>query len=234
VRPKRAATAKRAALGPRPEAIPRWPELKLQIVQRYASAYSRIMSRQAGLAYYYIEGFSGAGVHLGALNGGFVAGSPLNALRVEPPFRHHFLLDLDGGRAAALRRQVGGRSDVTLLEGDGSERLLRDVLPQVRAEDYRRALCLLDPAGPEPDRRVIEAAGRLRTVDLFARVPIVDGHVAAAFGRWLREVARFENVLEPLPLRGDAGASPGHLFFASRTDIANHVIEEIFTRHRGQ
>jgi hypothetical protein len=58
--------------------------------------------------------------------------------------------------------------------------------------------------------------------------------IAAAFGRRLREVARFGNVLEPLPIPDRTGtAVVGYLFFASRTDTANEVLEEIFARHRG-
>lgn len=261
-----AAHTKRAAAAPRREAGARWPELKLGIVQRYASAWSRVMSRQPGLAHYWIEGFSGSHVHLGELNGEFVRSSPLNALRVEPPFRHYFLLDLDGGRAATLRKSVGGRSDVTLLEGDGNDSLLRDVLPRVRAEDYRRALCVLDPCDTRLDWRVIEMAGRLKTIDLFVNLPALDEHgaalwngagardaaqldrvwgddswreiaadgIAAAFARRLREVARFENVLAPLALRDGAGeAVTSHVFFASRVDTANPVVEDLFAGSRG-
>lgn len=249
-------------LEPRPHA--RWPALKLEIIRRYASAYSRVMSRQAGLAYYYIEGFSGSDVPLDPLNGDLVAGHPLNVLRVEPPFRHHFLLDLDGGRAATLRQHVGARPDVTLLEGDGNALLLGDVLPRVRADDYRRALCVLDPCGLGLDWRVIQAAGRLRTLDLFVSLPATDergeplwtpanrdkeqrtrvwgddswrdvpaDRIAAAFARRLREVARFENVLEPLPIAAGAADAPAaHLFFASRANTANDVIEEILAPWR--
>jgi three-Cys-motif partner protein len=261
--------AKRAAPATPPSSrvtAARWPELKLDIVRHYGAAWSRVMSRQPGLAHYYIEGFSGPGVHLGEMNGELVPGSPLNALRVEPPFRHYFLLDLDGGRAATLRKRVGGRADVALLEGDGHEPLLCDVLPRVRAEDYRRALCVLDPCGTRLDWRVVEMAGRLKTIDLFVSLPVVDEQgdalwrgagapdvarldriwgddswreigaegIATAFARRLREVARFDNVLGPWPIREDAGAeATGHVFFASRVDTANHVIEDLFARSRG-
>jgi hypothetical protein len=56
--------------------------------------------------------------------------------------------------------------------------------------------------------------------------------VARAFRRRLREVARFVHVPEPLALRNGAGAVAHLLFFASRTDTANHIVEDIFARHR--
>ena len=268
--------------------IPCWPHLKLDIVREYARAYSTIQSRQPGLAHYYVEGFSGPCVHVSSRAGDFVPGSPLNALLVQPPFRHHYLMDLDGGHVSALRAAVGARDDVTLLGGDWNEILLGRVFPQVRYEDYRRALCLLDPCGLHPDWRLIETAGRLRTIDLFVCLPVVDAGCSAlwaaperitardaarmtrfwgdetwreaaaprpgpaigrrrgpdaespsastvveAFHRRLREVARFANVPEPLALRDAAGAVVSHLFFAARTDTANRIIEDIFSRHRG-
>ena len=267
---RRAAAMRAEPMLPGLEAVAtaRWPALKLEIIRRYAAAYSHVMSRQAGLAYHYIEGFAGADVRLEPLNGGLVAGHALNALHVQPPFRHHYLLDLDGGRAATLRKHAGERPDVTLLEGDANELLLRDVLPRVRAEDYRRALCVLDPCGLRLDWRLLEAAGRLRTIDLFVSLPATDEQggplwtagardearltrawgddswrdvpgerIAAAFARRLREVARFENVLEPVPITAGAADVAGvpvvaHLFFASRANTANHVIEEIFAPYR--
>src|SRR5262249_41843711 len=139
--------------------IPRWQELKLEIVRKYATAYSTILSRQPGLAHYWIDGFAGAGVHVGKRTGEFLPGSPLNALLVTPPFRHHYLVDLDGHRVEALRRVVGDGDDVTLLRGDGNLALLEEVLPRVRHEDYRRALCVLDPSPLHLDWRVVEMAG---------------------------------------------------------------------------
>ncbi|MCE9626846.1 MAG: three-Cys-motif partner protein TcmP [Candidatus Eisenbacteria bacterium] len=151
-----------------------WSELKLEIVRKYAKAYSTILSRQPGLTHYYIDGFAGPGVHLSKRTGDFVPGSPLNALLIEPSFRHHFLIDLDGGRIAALRRMLGTHEEVSLYEGDCNRILVEEVLPRVRYEDYRRALCLLDPYGLQLDWKVIETAGRLGTIDLFLNFPIMD------------------------------------------------------------
>ena len=209
--------------------IAHWPELKLEIVSRYASAYSRVLSRQPGLAYYYINGFAGPSVRVSKPNGEFVPGSPLNTLLVTPPFRHHYLLDLDGGRAETLRGLVADRDDVTVLEGDSSRILLEELLPRVRSSDYRRALCVLDPCGSNLDWRVLEAAGRLGTIDLFVSLPVADVNGER---RRLKEVARFAHVPEPLALRDRAGRIVSQLFFASRNDTANTVVEGIFARHR--
>lgn len=50
-------------------------QVKLEIVRKYAEAYSRILAAQTG-----------PGVHISKTSGEFVPGSPLNALLVQPPF----------------------------------------------------------------------------------------------------------------------------------------------------
>jgi three-Cys-motif partner protein len=153
--------------------IGQWSEIKLEIIREYAHAYSTILTKK-NFRHYYIDGFAGAGVHISKATGQWVLGSPLNALMVTPPFRHHFLIDLDGGRVQGLAEIVGGRSDVTLLQGDCNRVLLNDVFPRVRYELYERAMCLLDPYGLQLTWQVLESAGKSRTIDLFLNFPIMD------------------------------------------------------------
>jgi three-Cys-motif partner protein len=151
-----------------------WSEIKLEIVKKYAAAYSRIMANQRGFSHYYIDGFAGSGVHVSKTSKEPVFGSPLNALAVVPPFKHYFLVDLRGDRVDLLRRIIGDRSDVTLLKGDANDLLLKEVLPKVVYAQRRRALCLLDPYGLQLDWKVIAKAGALKTIDLFLNFPIMD------------------------------------------------------------
>jgi hypothetical protein len=101
----------------------------------------------------------------------------------------------------------------------------------VRQEDYRRALCVLDPSGAALDWRVIETAGRLKTIDLFV-VFDAPGDTPQALKRRLREDAGFANVLDPLPLGDRTGRAAAHVFFASRNSMANGIVEDIFTTYR--
>jgi len=41
-----------------------WSELKLDIVRKYGAAYTKAFSRNPKLKKYYIDGFSGAGMHV--------------------------------------------------------------------------------------------------------------------------------------------------------------------------
>jgi three-Cys-motif partner protein len=152
-----------------------WSEIKLDIVREYAAAYTRILSKKR-FAFDYIDGFAGSGVHVARGTGQMVLGSPLNALHVQPPFHRFFLVDLDGDKVEQLRNlaEVRERADVQVLHGDCSRILLDEVFPRVRYEDYRRALCVLDPYGLHLNWDVVETAGRMRSLDVFLNFPIMD------------------------------------------------------------
>ncbi len=73
-----------------------WSEIKLEILKKYAAAYSIILSSQtkAALSHVYIDAFAGAGKHLSRASQELVPGSPLNALAVRPEFREFHLIDI--------------------------------------------------------------------------------------------------------------------------------------------
>jgi three-Cys-motif partner protein len=58
-----------------------WLEIKLEIIRKYAQAYSTILSKRR-LEHVYVDAFAGAGIHLARSTGQFVSGSPLNALLI--------------------------------------------------------------------------------------------------------------------------------------------------------
>lgn len=150
-----------------------WSELKLEIIRNYAQAYSTILSRQR-LRHVYIDGFSGAGEHISKETGEIVPGSPLNAVHLDPPFEEYFLVDLDGDKVDHLRSLVGDQPHINVLHGDCNRVLLEEVFPNVRYEDYRRGLCLLDPYGLHLDWEVIAKAGEMESLEIFLNFPIMD------------------------------------------------------------
>jgi three-Cys-motif partner protein len=153
-----------------------WSEIKLDIVRDYAAAYSKILASRTNPAFHhvYIDAFAGAGVNISRTTGEFIPGSPLNALLVKPPFKEYYLIDLDGAKATALRQRTRDNPAVHVYEGDCNEVLLSEVLPQAKYDDYRRALCLLDPYGLHLNWRVIQIAGQMRSIDMFLNFPIYD------------------------------------------------------------
>lgn len=154
--------------------IGHWSEIKLEIIKKYAKAYSTILNKQSRLYYIYIDAFAGAGIHISKESGKFVPGSPLNALWIDPPFKHYHFIDLDRSKITLLKEQVGLRRDVDLHEGDCNEILLRDLFPSIKYEDYRRALCVLDPYGVHLKWDVMLTAGKSRTIDIFLNFPVLD------------------------------------------------------------
>lgn len=154
--------------------IGKWSEIKLEILRKYAAAYSKILARQSGLKHVYIDGFSGPGRHKAKKSDRTIEGSPRVALGIDPPFYRYYFIDLDGDKLDFLQESVGSRDDVEILHGDCNQILADVVFPQVTYGRFRRGLCLLDPYGLQLDWEVIRRAGGLETIDLFLNFPVMD------------------------------------------------------------
>ncbi len=159
-----------------------WTEVKLDIIRKYAAAYSTIMRAQAkkwGAYHIYVDAFAGAGVNISRTTGEYVLGSPLNALLVEPPFREYHFIDLSGRKIEKLHEAIGERPNVYLYAEDCNEVLLGRILPRMRPGGKTKALFLLDPYGLHYRWAVVEAAGYTESVDLFLNFSIMDANLNA-------------------------------------------------------
>jgi three-Cys-motif partner protein len=269
---------------PKHDVIGYWSEVKLEIIRRYATEYSKIITAHDYIRrHIYIDAFAGSGQHISKRTGEFVPGSPLNALLVEPPFPEIHLIDLDGNRADQLRNVVGDRDDVFVHTGDSNQVLLERVFPRCRYEEFHRALCLLDPYALSVDWKVIETAGKMKSIEIFYNFMIMDANmnvlwrnpdrvpedqavrmdkvwgdrtwrqaayrterglfgdieakadneaIAEVFRSRLREVAGFQYVPRPMPMRNTRGAVVYYLFFASPNKTGAHIVEYIFEKFR--
>jgi three-Cys-motif partner protein len=166
-----------------------WSELKLEILKKYASAYTRIL-RSYKLRPVYIDGFAGAGQHISRKTGDLIPGSPLNALSIEPPFEEFHLIDLKEERTENLKRLAAGTPNVHVYNGNSNEVLLSKVFPNIRYEDFRRALCVLDPYGLHLNWEVMNAAARYKTIEIFLNFPVLDMNRNVL---WKSEGALLEN-----------------------------------------
>lgn len=101
-------------------------------------------------------------------------GSPLIALKTNPPFWEYHFIDADPRRAEQLRRLIGDRHDVFIESADCNDILIHKVFPRAKYIDYRRALCLLDPCNINLKWEVIEAAGRSGSIEVFLNFMIMD------------------------------------------------------------
>jgi len=266
------------------DTIGQWSEIKLCIIKEYAKAFASVLKNQKYIKHTaYIDGFAGAGAHISKTTGMVVDGSPALALDVKPPFSHYHFVEMDEDRAAGLRSQFN-RPDVTVYHGNSNDVLIRDVFPKCQYKDYRRALCLLDPYELNPKWEVIEAAGKMRSVEIFLNFMIMDANmnvlwrnpervrpdqakrmtefwgdeswreatytkhpdlfgddyhvkntneaVLDAYCKRLRDVAGFEYVPKPIPMKNDQGPTIYYLVFASHNKTGNRIAESVFKKYR--
>jgi three-Cys-motif partner protein len=150
-----------------------WSELKLEIVERYGAAYTKAFAN-THLKKFYVDSFSGAGVHISKATGAVIDGSPMRALRVTPPFDHFYFIDMDQDKTAYLKLSCSGRTNVTIHTGDASTYLTKILLPTIQYEKYNRALCLFDPYGLHLEWQAIHIAGQSRAIDMLLNFPVMD------------------------------------------------------------
>jgi three-Cys-motif partner protein len=152
-----------------------WSEIKLEIVKKYASAYSTIMSKQQFIkGYYYIDGFAGAGVHLSKATQEPIFGSAVNALLATPPFTGYHFIDLNGDKTKLLEELSEGKPNVNIYTGDCNNVLLDKIFPSIKFKNYTRALCLLDPYGLDLNWKIMYAAGQSKAIEIFLNFPLMD------------------------------------------------------------
>ena len=263
-----------------------WSELKLEIVEKYGAAYTRAFANEKRLKKYYIDAFSGAGIHVSKRTGKEIEGSPARALKVLPPFDHFYFIDMDADRTAYLAKLCAGRTDVDIHTGDATQYLTQQLLPTIKYEKFNRALCLLDPYGLHLDWQVMLQAGQSRAIDMFLNFPVMDMNrnaiwknpnlapqngiermtrfwgdeswkqiaytessqqnlfsgpdlikkdnaaIVAGFRQRLKNVAGFNIVPEPLPMRNKNNAVVYYLFLASQKPVAQKIIDDIFAKYR--
>jgi three-Cys-motif partner protein len=156
--------------------IGNWTEVKLEIIREYASAYSRILAAQTNprLSHAYIDAFSGAGINISRNSGDVKAGSPVVALGIIPPFKDYYFIDIDQEKVEILKKVTEGRDNVHIYPSDCNAALLNEVFPKVKFEDYRRALCLLDPYGLHLDWEIIATAAKMKSIEIFINFPVMD------------------------------------------------------------
>lgn len=156
------------------DTIGSWTKIKLEIIAEYAAAYMKIMKSKR-LKVYYIDGFSGAGLHYDN-SGGLVEGSPVRVLEIPNPFRKYYFIDLDSGKTDFLKKLCETRfsnKDTEVMLDDCNNALMK-LLPKFSRKNYDRLFCLLDPYGLDLKWAVIRKMGEMGIVDLFLHFPIMD------------------------------------------------------------
>lgn len=154
--------------------IGNWSQIKLEIVEKYGGAYTKALAGTPNLKKFYIDAFSGAGVHVAKGTRTLVEGSPVRALKITPPFDGYYFIDLDADKTDFLRAMCGDRRDVEIHTGDANVYLTHTILPKIQYKKFTRALCLLDPYGLDLNWNVMQLAGQSKAVDMFLNFPVMD------------------------------------------------------------
>jgi three-Cys-motif partner protein len=150
-----------------------WSEVKIQIIKRYAEAYSKILSKQPRLKFVYIDAFAGAGIHRKKKSKELVPGSPLNVIQIKPPFHYYYFIDKEQNKAELLKELLGNYSDVSIIHGDCNDILPHRIFPEVKWQDYKRALCFLDPYALHLNWETVKKAGEMKTIEVFINFPVL-------------------------------------------------------------
>jgi three-Cys-motif partner protein len=151
-----------------------WSIRKNDIVEYYAGVYAEITKKH--LIRTYIDGFANRGY--GRLKGTdqIVRGSALRVLNMAHPFDRYVFVEQDAKRLRDLRKGVGERENVQIIEGDANV-VLPEVLSQVLYSRRERALCFLDPNKMNELRwETIAAAGANDMIDAIIHFPTMDAH----------------------------------------------------------
>lgn len=163
-----------------------WTEAKLEVMQRYFSAYAQALKNQR-FEKWYIDAFAGTGERSETKQ--FVAGgTPLFgddarevgevkdgsvriALAIDPPFDQYVFIDLDKDHVAALealRAEFPGRK-IDVRTGDANQ-----VLTMLcRTINWRktRAAVFIDPYGMQVSWATLTALAATRAVDIALLFP---------------------------------------------------------------
>lgn len=145
-----------------------WAEEKLEVLERYLDAYTKVMKNQPHWRTLYVDAFAGGGraklrqrrrdpdlqVDFFAAEATpeqtvFVAGSPERALRIANPFDRYVFIDADPDRIAALealRDHYGSSRTISIREGYADDQIAW-VLSQKIARQTHRGVAFLDPFG---------------------------------------------------------------------------------------
>ncbi|MFC1553436.1 three-Cys-motif partner protein TcmP [candidate division KSB1 bacterium] len=120
-----------------------------------------------------MDGFAGAGIHISKETGEYIKGSPLIAMDTEIPFIGYYLVENDTGKCNFLKKLIGEKNNVYLINDDCNVILESNIFPNIKYNQFRRSLCLLDPYGLELEWEVIQKAAEMSTIETLINFPIM-------------------------------------------------------------
>lgn len=176
-----------------------WARDKLDRLQKYLSAYTRIMAKQPwAQGYVYVDAFAGPGrarvrpirsddPTYDIFESGedlrkdeearqVLDGSPRMALQIEHPFTHYVFLERDPERAEILKRiqhEYKDRRNIVVGSGDCNNYLNDKLInnPQINWKKWR-GVVFLDPFGMQVPWVTIAGLAKTRAIEVFLNFPV--------------------------------------------------------------
>lgn len=162
-----------------------WSRLKLEIVQKYLHAYTRIMNNQKGFRFAYVDAFAGTGYQsfekeekpgdplfpeLATDEATNLEGSARIALKVEPRFDVYIFIEKDKKRFDELAKL---KSEFPHLDIRPENREANEYLIELCRKNWRenRAVLFLDPFGMQVKWETIKAVASTKAIDLWYLFP---------------------------------------------------------------
>lgn len=164
-----------------------WTQQKLELLQKYLSAYTKIFDRNERARFFrttYVDAFAGTGyMQIAEQESGLFSdklddletyqkGSVIRALEVEPGFDHYLFIEKSPSRCEelnAIKRNHSARS-IEIKRADANSFLIH----WCQETDWKRnrAVVFLDPFGTSVDWRTIESVAETGAIDLWILFPL--------------------------------------------------------------
>lgn len=167
----------------------RWSDRKLKALADYLAAYTTAL-KNTPFRLVYIDAFAGAGLRPVPRketedyllfsdeegteeNPTYRHGSPLIALRNQPPFHEFIFVERDVDSITKLKSEVAVMPEaknraIQFIQGDANEKLL-----EITHSDWRsrRAVAFLDPFALDVNWSTIEAIAKTQSIDMWLLFP---------------------------------------------------------------
>lgn len=157
--------------------VGRWSEEKLDLLEKYLNAYTKIMKGKACCknGYYYIDAFAGTGKPKSKDEERYIDGSPIVALRVNNPFKSYIFIEKEEWRVKKLEdlKREFSRIDIQIKQGDCNRIIIEDIASGIKYENFNRGIIFLDPFGMDIDWETIKAIARTRALEIFLNFPVM-------------------------------------------------------------
>lgn len=179
-----------------------WAQEKLDLLEKYLAAYTKILSNQAWCrGYFYIDAFAGAGhaklrkeqkpepesetvpslIDVGSFSvedaGGseYIDGSPTVALNIDKPFSKYIFIEKNPRRFNQLRdlkEKFKNDRTIDIVQEDATSAILAILSDPSIDWANHRAVIFLDPFGMQVPWSTLEAIGKNRGVEIILNLPV--------------------------------------------------------------